>query len=43
MKHGRRMFLAAVVGLLMVLAIAGTAQAYTTYNGHVRNGGVGNP
>ena len=42
MRHKRRMFLAAVIALLMVLALTGTAQAYTTYNGHVLNGGVGN-
>jgi hypothetical protein len=41
-RHKRRMLLAAVLALLVVLACSGTAQAYTTYNGHVLNGGVGN-
>ena len=42
MRNKRRMLLTAVVALLVVLACSGTAQAYTTYNGHVLNGGVGN-
>jgi hypothetical protein len=31
-----------IVAVLILLAGAGTAWAYTTYNGHVLNGGVGN-
>ena len=42
MRHKRRVLLAAVVTLLVLLACSGTAQAYTTYSGHVLNGGVGN-
>ena len=41
MRHKRKVLLAAVVALVVV-ACSGTAQAYTTYNGHVLNGGVGN-
>jgi hypothetical protein len=41
-RHKRKVLLAAVVAMLVALACSGTAQAYTTYNGHVLNGGVGN-
>jgi hypothetical protein len=41
-RHKRKVLLAVVVTLLVVLACSGTAQAYSTYSGHVLNGGVGN-
>jgi hypothetical protein len=34
--------LAATAGLMVMLVLPGTASAYSTYNGHVLNGGVGN-
>ena len=34
--------LAAIAAVVLALVLPGTASAYTTYNGHVLNGGVGN-
>jgi hypothetical protein len=38
----RAAIMAAVAALVVILALPGTASAYTTYNNHVLNGGVGN-
>jgi Matrixin len=42
MTRRRRSLVVMIVAIALVLTCVGTAWAYTTYNGHVLNGGVGN-
>jgi hypothetical protein len=41
-KAKRRVWAVAIVAVVISVASSGTASAYTTYNSHVLNGGVGN-
>lgn len=41
MRYRSRMLFVVLTALVLVLLSSGTAGAYTTYNGHVLNGGVG--
>jgi Matrixin len=41
-RHKRTVFLSFIAAIAVLLSLSANAWAYTTYNGHVLNGGVGN-